>query len=205
MPIPMTCVEEYTSFSLTDFCSWSLVAWSMPSRFFTRKSRPIVDTSCLYLMEEPSSKCAVCPSASTLVTRLLNCCLSCGSVLATAFQIPPVPSRAGNLNVAFGPQLPATFLFSVLEMTILRLGAATRSPSHLHCISVVGTAQTLKLYGRMKRSARPSPIMRRIHSSNVFGGTVARARTSAASTMPSMHFTWSSVGSTEMLFWYGSG
>lgn len=103
----------------------------------------MVETRCLYLIDEPSSRCAVWPSASTLVTRRLYCCLSFGSVLATAFQMPPVPSRAGNLNVAFGPQLPATFLVSVLEMTILRFGAATRSPSHLHCISVVGTAQTL--------------------------------------------------------------
>lgn len=130
----------------------------MPSRLSTRKSRPMVDTSCLYLIDEPSSKCATWPSASTLVTRFLNCSLSWGSVLATAFQIPPVPSRAGNLNVAFGPQLPATFLLRVLEMTIFRFGAATRSPSHLHCIRVVGTAHTLKLYGRMNRSARPSPV-----------------------------------------------
>jgi hypothetical protein len=35
---------------------------------------------------------------------------SCGRVLATAFQIPPVPSRAGKRKVALGPQLPATFL-----------------------------------------------------------------------------------------------
>ena len=45
------------------------------------------------------------------------------------------------------------------------------------------------------------PIMRTIHSSKVLGGVVERARSSAASTIPSMHFTWSSTGSTVMLFW----
>lgn len=35
--------------------------------------------------------------------------------------------------------------------------------------SVVGYAHTLKLYGRMKRSAMPSPRFLKIHSSNVEG------------------------------------
>lgn len=68
---------------------------------------------------------------------------------------------------------------------------------------VVGTAQTLKLYGLMKRSARPPPIMRIIHSSKLVGLVLATRASRAASIMPSMHFTWSSLGSMEMLFWKG--
>ena len=70
---------------------------------------------------------------------------------------------------------------------------------------VVGTAQTLKLYGLMKRSAMPVPIMRTIHSSKSLGLVLATRASSAASIMPSMHRTCSSLGSIEMLFWNGYG
>jgi hypothetical protein len=43
--------------------------------------------------------------------------------------------------------------------------------------------------------------MRMIHSSKFCGASLARTRTSAASIMPSMALTWSSTGSTLMLFW----
>ena len=70
---------------------------------------------------------------------------------------------------------------------------------------VVGTAQTLKLYGLMNTSAMPTPIVRRIHSSNVWGLLVAVRASNAASIIPSIHLTLSSVGSIEMLFWNGNG
>ena len=54
---------------------------------------------------------------------------------------------------------------STFEIARFTSAVATRSPSHEHCMLVVGVAQTLKLYGRMKRFAMPSPITRRIHSS----------------------------------------
>ena len=55
-------------------------------------------------------------------------------------------------------------------------------PSPIHdaecqLTSSVGTAQTLKLYGLMNRSARATPIMRRIHSSKFLGLTLEIART----------------------------
>src|SRR5262249_8993050 len=51
-----------------------------------------------------------------------------------AIQIPPVPSRAGKRKVALGPQLPAVFPSTTFRTTFLTSGAATRSPSHSHCI-----------------------------------------------------------------------
>lgn len=96
-----------------------------------------------YLMLEPSSRCTVRLAPSTRTTWRPKRNVLSGSVRATAFQIPPVPPCAGNLKVALGPQLPATFLLSTLETTSLSEGAATRSPSHLHCMRVVGTAHTL--------------------------------------------------------------
>jgi len=49
----------------------------------------------------------------------------------------------------------------------------------------------------------PTPIILTIHSSKSFGLVFATRASSAASIMPSMHFTWSSLGSMEMLFWNG--
>jgi hypothetical protein len=57
----------------------------------------------------------------------------------------------------------------------------------------------------MKRSAMPAPIMRMIHSSKFLGFVLATRHSMAASIMPSMHLTWSSLGSMEMLFWNGYG
>jgi hypothetical protein len=51
----------------------------------------------------------------------------------------------------------------------------------------------------------PVPIIRTIHSSNVFGLLFETRASRAASIMPSMHFTWSSFGSMDMLFWKGYG
>ena len=69
--------------------------------------------------------------------------------------------------------------------------------------AVVGTAQTLKLYGLMKRSAIPVPIMRTIHSSKFFGFVLATRASSAASIIPSMQLTCSCFGNMDMLFWKG--
>jgi hypothetical protein len=55
----------------------------------------------------------------------------------------------------------------------------------------------------MKISATPSPHARTIHSSKSWGLVVATRVAMAASMSPSMHFTWSSLGSIEMLFWKG--
>ena len=90
-----------------------------------------------------------------------------------------------------------------LSLTFLMSTVATRSPSHPLCMSVVGIAQTLKLYGRMKMSAIPSPITRRIHSSKFAGLPWARATRTLASTSPWRHASWSSLSSAEMLFWKG--
>ena len=55
-------------------------------------------------------------------------------------------SRASaHLKTAFGPHPASSFPWMTLEMALSTLTVATRSPSQLHCISVVGTAQTLKL------------------------------------------------------------
>ena len=70
-------------------------------------------------------------------------------------------------------------------------------------MSVVGTAHTLKLYGRMKMFAMPSPITRRIHSSKFAGLPCAVAQSTLASTRPCRHSIWSSFPSAEMLFWKG--
>lgn len=89
---------------------------------------------------------------STRVREVLNLNRSAGKVLWTAFQIPPVPPCAGKRKVAFGPlstvrkdrnqnqtayQLPAVFLLRTFETTSLSEGAATRSPSHSHCICYI--------------------------------------------------------------------
>lgn len=96
-------------------------------------------------MVVPSASETIFLSASTLVTSpfLPKRFLSAGRVSPTAIQMPPVPSRAGKRKVALGPQLPATLSRMTLRVTALTSGAATRSPSHWHCILVVGTAQTL--------------------------------------------------------------
>ena len=68
---------------------------------------------------------------------------SLGRVLATAIQIAPVPPCAGNRKVALGPQLPAVFCRMTFLTTFLRSGAATRSPSHAHCICSVSASSPL--------------------------------------------------------------
>ena len=70
---------------------------------------------------------------------------------------------------------------------------------------VVGTAHTLKLYGLMKRSAMPTPMVRKMCWSKSWGLVLETRASMAASTKPSMHFAWSSLGSMEMLFWKGYG
>lgn len=69
----------------------------------TTKSSAMVETSELYLIELPSSRWAIFFSPSMRMTEALNLNFSWGSVLATAFQIPPVPSWAGKRKVALGP------------------------------------------------------------------------------------------------------
>lgn len=101
------------------------------------------------------------------------------------------------------------------------------------CIMVVGTAQTLKLYGRMKRLAIPSPMTRRIQSSKFRGLPWASAFCFFASIRPvsarickasamalyrrdtdhgyrsisgkfeGARLTWSSFGRDDILFWKG--
>ena len=87
-------------------------------------------------MVVPSLRVTVFLAASTLVTSPFwpYRFFSSGRVLDTAIQMPPVPSRAGNRKVALGPQLPATLLRMTFLVTSLTSGAATRSPSHWHCI-----------------------------------------------------------------------
>lgn len=104
-------------------------------------------------MVEPSAKWTIFFSASTLVTSpcLPKRFFSLGRVSATAIQIPPVPSRAGNRKVALGPQLPATLFRMTFLVTVLISGAATRSPSHWHCIydgvSIAEDAATVEWRG----------------------------------------------------------
>jgi hypothetical protein len=173
----------------------------------------------------PSARVTVLAGASTLFTFDLGPkrVFDLGRVSATAIQMPPVPPCAGNRNVALGPQFPAVLWRMTFLVTVLRSGAATRSPSHWHCIFrgrqmgrqrvergigrtfVVGTAHTLKLYGLMNRSAIPVPIILTIHSSKSFGFVFATRHSNAASIIPSIHLTWSSFGSIEILFWKGYG
>lgn len=68
------------------------------------------------------------------VPCLPNFVFSLGRVFATAIQIAPVPPWAGKRNVALGPQFPAVFSRITFFTTPFTLGAATRSPSHAHCI-----------------------------------------------------------------------
>jgi len=85
-------------------------------------------------------------------------------------------------------------------MARLTSTVATRSPSQSHCISVVGTAHTLKLYGLMNMLAIPSPIERMIHSSKFAGLSVASVLASLASISPLRHSIWSSGSRALMLF-----
>lgn len=55
----------------------------------------------------------------------------------------------------------------------------------------------------MKMLATPSPHMRMIHSSKLPGLELDTRASRAASMRPSIHLTWSSLGSMEMLFWKG--
>lgn len=55
----------------------------------------------------------------------------------------------------------------------------------------------------MKMSATPWPVILKIHSSKFLGLVLATRHSSAESMRPSMHLTWSSLGSMEMLFWKG--
>ena len=57
----------------------------------------------------------------------------------------------------------------------------------------------------MNRSAMPVPIILTIHSSKFRGLELATRASRAASIMPSMHRTCSSLGRVEMLFWKGYG
>ncbi len=73
-----------------------------------------------------------------------------------------------HLYLAHQPILPHHIVFSSLTF-------------------VVGTAHTLKLYGRMKQFANPSPCVRRIHSSKSFGFVFATLDSIVASIIPSRH------------------
>ena len=65
---------------------------------------------------------------------------------------------------------------------------------------VVGTAQTLKLYGLINRSAIPIPEVRTIHSSKFFGFVGETRASIVASIMPSRQLTCSALGNMEILF-----
>lgn len=76
---------------------------SAPSMTSTISSRQAVEISELYPTEVPSLRWAILAAPSMRTTVLLKENFSEGSVFATAFQIPPVPSRAGKRKVALGP------------------------------------------------------------------------------------------------------
>jgi hypothetical protein len=77
--------------------------FSASSMISTTSSRGMVEMRERYETDEPSLRCAIFLMPSMRTTVLLNEKRSFGSVVATAFQIPPVPSRAGKRNVALGP------------------------------------------------------------------------------------------------------
>lgn len=103
---------------------------------------------------------------SCKVTRPALCsavcltCLSAGSSWATRFQMAPVPPCLGNLNTALGPQPASSLRWMTLLTARSTSTVATRSPSHLHCISVVGTPHTCRCVNKQKARAvttAPSP------------------------------------------------
>mmetsp|Transcript_28488 Transcript_28488/g.93073 ORF Transcript_28488/g.93073 Transcript_28488/m.93073 type:complete len:230 (-) Transcript_28488:224-913(-) len=193
--MPMMCEEEWTSPSDSLGCphSWSVVSSGMVLSIRSKRmTRPPASVTVFASKSIPSTLC----SGPNLNRSL-------GRSFATPFHMAPVPPWRGYLNTAFGPQLPSSFPWRTFEIARPTSTVATRSPSHLHCISVVGVAHTLKLYGRMNTSAKPSPCVRRIHSSNVDGGDLAVALRTLASTKPSRHFTWSATSKALMLFWNG--
>ena len=61
---------------------------------------------------------------------------------ATAFQMAPVPPVSGKRNTALGPQPASSLPWMTLVMARVASTVATRSPSHSHCIAVVGYAHT---------------------------------------------------------------
>lgn len=77
-----------------------------------------------------------------------------GRSLATFFQIAPVPPSKGNLKIAFGPHPASSLSRTTLLIALLMSTVATRSPSHSHCMSVVGYAQTYKAVNKDSEGAR---------------------------------------------------
>lgn len=67
---------------------------------------------------------------------------SLGSRRATAFQMAPVPPFSGKRNTALGPQPASSLPWMTLVIARVASTVATRSPSHSHCIAVVGYAHT---------------------------------------------------------------
>ena len=72
-----------------------------------------------------------------------------GNSLETFFQMAPVPPSKGNLNTALGPHPASSLSRITLLMALLMSTVATRSPSHSHCMSVVGYAHTCKALIRL--------------------------------------------------------
>jgi hypothetical protein len=68
--------------------------------------------------------------------------LSCGSLAATAFQMPPVPPSSGKRNTALGPHPASSLLCSTLVIARVTSTVATRSPSQSHCMPSGGIAHT---------------------------------------------------------------
>lgn len=101
-----------------------------------------------YWIEEPSRSLTLFASTSTPTTArpAPKRCRSRGSSAPTPRQIAPVPPRLGNLKTALGPQPASSTLRTTFPRARLTSGAATRSPSHSDAISVVGWAQTLKVF-----------------------------------------------------------
>ena len=130
IPMPTTCVDE-------KYSCWPSSASRGSPVLAASKSTAIVLMSFPYRIVFPSLVTTTFAAALTACTapacrprtRFLD-----GSVAATALQMAPVPPRAGNRKVALGPQLPAVVWRTTFLVTALRSGAATRSPSHAHCI-----------------------------------------------------------------------
>src|SRR3954464_12027966 len=104
----------------------------------------------------------------------------------------PVPPRSGYLNVLFGPHCFSGFSISTFRSSCSTSTTDTRSPIHTKFMSSAGVAQTLKLYGTMKCSAMPVPMVAWIHSAKFAGRrsvpvAFATAAFVAASTAPARH------------------
>src|SRR5688572_3368418 len=87
-----------------------------------------------YCSFEPSASVTVLLLASTAVTAALSLILFCGSLLATACQIAPVPPRSGKRNVAFGPQPVSSALVTERReiSDILTIVTPTNALQHSH-------------------------------------------------------------------------